>query len=333
MRLEDWQKWLDTQFIDPGTVPPEPQPVVVVAEAEIEPAVIDSEPVTPDVAPPVPREIDVPSRHEAQADSDIPTQRQAPALVDDVELPSIEKYLPFLKSSSTVDQRTPSLDAADVRPVRPEPPAPIPATEVNIGPAEPQPAPSGTVPVTRTGEDAVAAAPDPTPPVVDNPTTIQSRSAATQTEQPAAETLPIPDTEGAHRMVRRVATGHHRSRPSKHADPAVAADNLGKGGLWELVPRHIQTLVALGSDEVTQNSYKREFRESRIDLIGRILDPTLSLEETARLLNVCPTTVRRYTNRGMLTHQRTQGDQRRFKLSDVLAFLESQSRADKSEVA
>ena len=83
-------------------------------------------------------------------------------------------------------------------------------------------------------------------------------------------------------------------------------------------------------EEVAQNSYKRPFRESRLELIQRLLDPTLSLEDTARLLNVCPTTVRRYTNKGLLRHQRTQGDQRRFKLSDVLAFLEAQSRQNGS---
>jgi excisionase family DNA binding protein len=99
--------------------------------------------------------------------------------------------------------------------------------------------------------------------------------------------------------------------------------------LWSLVPKHLQTLLALGTEEVAQNSYKRGFKESRLELIQRLLDPTLTLEETARLLNVCPTTVRRYTNRGLLTHQRTPGDQRRFKLSDVLAFLEAQSQSTK----
>ena len=85
----------------------------------------------------------------------------------------------------------------------------------------------------------------------------------------------------------------------------------------------------MGSDdEVVQNSYKRSFKESRIELIEKLLDPTLSLEDTARLLNVCPTTVRRYTNKGMLTHQRTSGDQRRFKLSDVLTFLEAQPKPE-----
>jgi hypothetical protein len=34
--------------------------------------------------------------------------------------------------------------------------------------------------------------------------------------------------------------------------------------------------------------------------------------------------VRRYTNRGWLRHFRTEGNQRRFRLSDIVAFLEEQ---------
>jgi excisionase family DNA binding protein len=64
--------------------------------------------------------------------------------------------------------------------------------------------------------------------------------------------------------------------------------------------------------------------ETREQLLSRLLDPILSLEEAAKVLNVCPTTVRRYTNSGALAHLRTQGNQRRFLLSDVLAFLKSQ---------
>lgn len=61
--------------------------------------------------------------------------------------------------------------------------------------------------------------------------------------------------------------------------------------------------------------------ESREQLLNRLLDPTLTLEETAQILNVCTTTVRRYTNRGDLAHFRTSGNQRRFRLSEVLAFM------------
>lgn len=67
--------------------------------------------------------------------------------------------------------------------------------------------------------------------------------------------------------------------------------------------------------------------ESREELLSRLLDPTLTLEETARILEVCPTTVRRYTNKGILPHERSQGNQRRFKLSSVIAFREAQVRA------
>ena len=64
--------------------------------------------------------------------------------------------------------------------------------------------------------------------------------------------------------------------------------------------------------------------ETREELLRRLVDPTLTLEETACILEVCPTTVRRYTNRGILPHERSTGNQRRFKLSSVLAFKEDQ---------
>lgn len=91
--------------------------------------------------------------------------------------------------------------------------------------------------------------------------------------------------------------------------------------------RHILPPQLFESDaksEVAQNSYV-SFKESRDELLHRLLDPQISLEDAARILNVCPTTVRRYTNKGLLKHYRTIGNQRRFKLSDVLTFLETQS--------
>lgn len=92
--------------------------------------------------------------------------------------------------------------------------------------------------------------------------------------------------------------------------------------MWGRIPAHIRALFEGETEEVAQRSYKT-FKESRASLIERLLDPTITLEDTARLLNVCPTTVRRYTNKGILKHFRTPGNQRRFKLSDVIAFLES----------
>jgi len=67
----------------------------------------------------------------------------------------------------------------------------------------------------------------------------------------------------------------------------------------------------------------RTVAESRGSLIERLLDPELTLQETAILLNVCPSTVRRYTDKGILGHHRTPGNQRRFRLSDVLEFMDA----------
>lgn len=112
----------------------------------------------------------------------------------------------------------------------------------------------------------------------------------------------------------------------KNAAPDVTQAN------WDRMPHHLQTLFGTAGEEIAQNSYKT-FKETREQLIQRLLDPIISLEEAARVLNVCPTTVRRYTNRGVLKHYRTAGNQRRFKLSDVLAFMESGKRSESKKEA
>ena len=96
--------------------------------------------------------------------------------------------------------------------------------------------------------------------------------------------------------------------------------------VWEALPKNIEFLCGFFDDSVTANYYRGEFKETRQDLIKRLLDPELTLEETSRLLGVCPATVRRYTNRKWLTHHRTQGGQRRFRLSDVVKFVETHGR-------
>jgi excisionase family DNA binding protein len=97
------------------------------------------------------------------------------------------------------------------------------------------------------------------------------------------------------------------------------------------IPLSILRTLEEPEKEVAEKSYKGGFSETRRELIERLFDPVLSLEETARVLNVCPTTVRRYTNRGLLRHHRTVGNQRRFRLSDVIRFIESQEGARGSE--
>jgi excisionase family DNA binding protein len=113
-------------------------------------------------------------------------------------------------------------------------------------------------------------------------------------------------------------------------------------------PKQLLERLAVGNDEVREKLEALDLRqqvlpldieaaaappkrtgratESREELVQRLLDPVLSLEESAVLLDVCPTTVRRYTNRGVLKCYRTPGNQRRFRLSEIMSFMERRQR-------
>ena len=64
--------------------------------------------------------------------------------------------------------------------------------------------------------------------------------------------------------------------------------------------------------------------ETRRQLIQRLENPELSLQEAAILLGVCRATVRRYCDEGSLRHIRTDGGQRRFYYQDIKEFIRKQ---------
>ncbi len=81
---------------------------------------------------------------------------------------------------------------------------------------------------------------------------------------------------------------------------------------------------------VSRQRLTRRSRVDREELIEKLLDPVISLEEAATLIGVCKTTVRRYTNQNQLACLRTPGMQRRFKLSQVLEFVKKREDEQKS---
>jgi excisionase family DNA binding protein len=159
---------------------------------------------------------------------------------------------------------------------------------------------------------APAAAMEPAPPVEPRvAAALPAPSAAQKMQTPAS--LP-PEIQ--------YPTPDAQHLPSITASPDMRQSIEEAALIRERLPQHIDMLLRIPTNEVAQNSYKSPFRETREDLVRRLLDPQLTLEEAARVLGVCPTTVRRYTNRGMLHCHRTPGNQRRFRMSDVLQFLE-----------
>lgn len=63
--------------------------------------------------------------------------------------------------------------------------------------------------------------------------------------------------------------------------------------------------------------------ETRAQMLERLTNPQISLHEASVILRKCPATVRNYCDAGWLPHQRTVGNQRRFYLRDVLAYLKA----------
>ena len=127
---------------------------------------------------------------------------------------------------------------------------------------------------------------------------------------------------------KRLSAPRPRRVRSEKSEVAVIAPEVSHA--WTRLPKNLEFLSSFFDDKVTSNYYRGDFKESREELIQRLVDPELSLEEVSRLLGVCPATVRRYTNRNWLDHHRTQGGQRRFRLTSVVKFVEQHGRTPKA---
>jgi excisionase family DNA binding protein len=172
------------------------------------------------------------------------------------------------------------------------------------------------------------------------PESAQTPAEMPETEHPATSSLtpPSPDADttpdsptSAPKEPGAAATPSERPRnafpgPETTEVDEVAPEDFQGRRLQALLGR--QQRLPLELQPAEQNpSGSKEASETREELIERLLDPVLSIGETATLLGVCPTSVRRYTNRGVLKCFRTPGNQRRFRLSDVLDFMEQQQEA------
>ena len=105
-------------------------------------------------------------------------------------------------------------------------------------------------------------------------------------------------------------------------DSVAPSGHTTRDRLEALLARQGKLPLEIAPEPKPTPGESRRVMVTRDELVERLLDPTLTLQETALLLGVCPTTVRRYTNRGALRCMRTPGNQRRFRISDILEFME-----------
>ena len=152
-----------------------------------------------------------------------------------------------------------------------------------------------------------------------------SESAPAERERP-------PESEEAVEELSEAALPRAAGPAERYADvEQIVAEVTERGD--EAQSRRLQALLArqqrlpldIKSSVPDSAAGQGRVKQTREELIERLLDPTLTVSETASLLGVCPTTVRRYTKRGVLNCFRTPGNQRRFRLSDVLDFMERET--------
>ena len=298
--LEDWFKYLEQQYVDEKkqegsrpsseTVPPKQEPA-------------RTEQATSRVVSPA---IQEPRREE--------THRERPATtppgleqvqVTEVSVPDPADYIFTIRRAAT---ETPAPAVG---------PAVIAETEEIATPEEP---------AEEKPETEQAVAQPEIASVLEQKEPVVETAVPEVSETPAEEVSPEADAERKERP--QSAKPVKRAPYTRSVRPVPPPQSIEE--LWKRVPKHVRLLVELGDDEVTQKYYDRQFKESRRELVERLLNPSLTLEDTARLLGVCPTTVRRYTERGLLNHYRTPGNQRRFRLSDVIAFLEARQQAQEA---
>lgn len=319
--LEDWFKYLEQQYVD--------ERAQKEAKSSEEQPEQKQEPARPE---PVTSRVETPPAQEAKRE-ETPKARPAPpprplqqVQVEEVSVPDPADYIFTLRraaSEPAASSAEPAVAEEEVRSETTEPAEP-PVIQPVVQPTAPAAGDDGNA---LRNLEATPPAPQITAPAMQEPEEPPVEERGEQVAEPTAE-------EAKPETVDRRAEPIQRAKPLKRAPytrsvrPVPPPQSIEE--LWKRVPKHVRLLVELGDDEVTQRYYDRQFKESRQELVERLLNPSLTLEDTARLLGVCPTTVRRYTERGLLNHYRTPGNQRRFRLSDVIAFLEARQQAQEA---
>ncbi len=357
MRLDEWQKYIEAQFLDDGDTESAPQSNSVLQPSAQElPKPFDG--VGPSHVAPIATE---PEDLAANSKGDLAQSAlEFDESPDTVTESDAARHLDFTPSESmSPSSRSDASPRSQISVgfgSAPDYDIPIPAFDSYL-PATRRPArveSSSEIEANANQLTSTESAQCQAPPRIANVvhTTVGTIGAAHH--GPGSASVPDENVSISNPVVKR--TPKSRARHAKNVRPDHVPSGLSAGELWAQVPKHVQTLLALErmeeEQEVAQFSYKRPFQEKRHELIERLLDPILSLEDAARLLNVCPTTVRRYTNKGILTYYRKEQDrvaradvrhneaedastsrseketrQRRFRLSDILAFLETQQAA------
>ena len=347
MRLEDWQKYIESEFLD--DVPSErkdPQPVSSSLSDKLQ--VADKQPDSNEASLSMPNSA---SRREKEEAQHTPTLRL--------------KRRRNLTSAENVAYDMPSFPSEADTGMEASPPkqylllqsSPANGTQVSdvtVGVVEPE-----FEHATERDEPSIEEIPaensDPAPANSPETSAIEISPKTSRPQIPIIQEMEIPSfatylpgSLGRSKLpvdVRESEKEKPQSElPRRKSERTLSLSlNLGEGANELAGCGYLKTLSVLQkirAEDSLRGAEPDDENERRQGLLEKLLNPELTLEETAHLLKVCPTTVRRYTNQGILKHHRkglegvspTEAEsfktkQRRFRLLDVLEFLDSQMKS------
>lgn len=341
MLFEEWQKWLDSQFLDsqnPEEMPEADNKAISVTPGDrISPVSDISQPdqrietVGDNAALPQNRE---PISHASirQGESSVLDN-----LSESVDVPTIDKYLPQFRKAARGD-----IPAATLTPQE----APVPEKKEEQFKAIQEDAPLNDIPHEIENEkneeiqEALSpetcesdAVPNSSPLIEEIQVTQETIVvASTNTDATAIETdvLPAPsqiiaaepltvEEEPKPVEIKTV----HTPRASRNAR-RQRKDIGGKMiNLWEITPRRLEVLLSMNPSSAT---YSRELKEQRIQSIKVLTDPTISHVDASRILK-SPIYIARGVKQGNhLVHLEFAQGRETNRMAEIMSFLESHSK-------
>lgn len=111
--------------------------------------------------------------------------------------------------------------------------------------------------------------------------------------------------------------------PAKPPAPRPVQEDIRRPSPPEAMLRSARRRVSAPPEAPAPGPGRPRLDRDRRRVLHRLLDPEVALHDAALLLNVSKSTLRRYTDSGRLSSYRSPGGQRRFRLSELLSFIET----------
>ncbi len=341
MLFEEWQKWLDSQFLDAQN-PDEMQEaadtaVSVTSGDRISPVSDISQP--PQQTSSVAEHAVVPQNREPR--SNTPIRQGESSVLDNlsesVDVPTIDKYLPQFRNAAHADiptvtvtpQESPVPDIKEEQFVAVQENAvldEISQVDENEKNEEIQEAQSSEtcesdmIPnsssliedVEVNQETTLVAASNTDAAVVETDTLLDT------TQIIAAEPVTI---EAEPKPIEPKTV--HFPRPTRNARRQRKDIRVKMIDLWEITPRRLEVLLSMNPSFA---AYSRELKEQRIQSIKVLTDPTISHMDASRILKSPIYVARGVTTGNHLTHLEFAQGGEATKMAEIMSFLESHSK-------